>query len=313
MRYPVISAMDFFFGRTETMLEIQSKVGLIARSCLPILIEGETGAGKERLAQHLHELRAGRGRLVKFLCDGSPSAVLGELDNSQEAAGRPREASQDSLLLKRIDRLPISVQERILLLLDEVRGPFRLLLSATSAPIDRLAAEGHFLPELLHRISAYRISLPPLRERRQDIPGLFRFMLAEIAHFEGAPAPMPDPAVMVALMDYAWPGNVRELQNVVRAYLLTPGSSALEMEMERRQRKSASSRPTGWSQAALKEQVKQASKRAEGEIILQALEQHRWNRRRTAEALSISYRSLMYKMKNCNIRSESGMHRSVAQ
>jgi DNA-binding NtrC family response regulator len=199
----------------------------------------------------------------------------------------------------------------MLQLLDEARNPFPFLLSTTSAPIDKLAAEGRFLPELLYRVSAYRISLLPLRERRQDIPELFRLMMSEIARREGGQAPVPGPGVMAALMDYSWPGNIRELQNVAREYLLAPDRMAIQSEMERRRQRVAHT-PVGWSQAALKEQVKQASKRAEGEIILRALEHHRWNRRRTAEALSISYRSLMYKMKNCNIRSESGMRGSVA-
>ena len=96
--------------------------------------------------------------------------------------------------------------------------------------------------------------------------------------------------------------------------LLTPTSAALETEIERRQQKMAGSRCGDRLPAALKEQVKQASSRMEGEIILRALEQHRWNRRRTAEALRISYRSLLYKMKNCNIRNhDNGARYNVAQ
>jgi transcriptional regulator with PAS, ATPase and Fis domain len=86
----------------------------------------------------------------------------------------------------------------------------------------------------------------------------------------------------------------------------------LQAEIERRQH-TLPSQPSPGTTAALKDQVKQASKRAESEIILRTLEQHRWNRRRTAEALRISYRSLMYKMKNCDIRSDGGMRQSVAQ
>ena len=105
-------------------------------------------------------------------------------------------------------------------------------------------------------------------------------------------------------MEYSWPGNLRELQNVARSYLLAPGGAALEREIHGRRDLLRHRSP-----AALKDQVKQATKRVEGEIILRALEQHRWNRRRTAEALQISYRSLMYKMKNCNIRTERAAER----
>ena len=136
-------------------------------------------------------------------------------------------------------------------------------------------------------------------------------MLAEIGQQMGVRAAMPGFEALEALGDYSWPGNLRELQNVAREFLLTPDAGALEAEMERRRQTISRNRPTG--RPALKEQVKQASKQAEGEIILQALDHHRWNRRRTAEALSISYRSLMYKMKNCNIRQDSRVRRSMAQ
>jgi DNA-binding NtrC family response regulator len=236
--------------------------------------------------------------------------MFGGLAEAEEAVKGLPETSRDTLLLKRVHRLPVSAQERVLLWFDESKGQFPFLISTTSDPVERLTASEQFIPELLYRISAYRISLPPLRERRQDIPHVFRSMLAEIGNQMGVRAAMPDWHALEALVDYSWPGNLRELQNVAREFLLTPDSGALEAEMERRQTISRD-RPNG--RPALKEQVKQASKRVEGEIILRALEQHRWNRRRAAEALRISYRSLMYKMKSCDIRNESGVRRSVAQ
>lgn len=299
--------MDFWFGHTERMRELQSKTAPIAGSYVPILIEGETGTGKERLAQHLHELRPAGGRLVRFLCDSSPSVVFG--GSAEEAVNGLQEVSRDTLLLKRIHRLPVSAQERILLWFDESRRPCPFLISTTSEAFERLAASEQFIPELLYRISAYRISLPPLRERRQDIPHLFQLMLAEIGQQMGVGASIPAMQALEALGDYSWPGNLRELQNVAREFLLAPDSGALEAEMERRRQTISRNRPGG--SPALKEQVRQASRRVEGEIILRALEQHRWNRRRAAEALRISYRSLMYKMKSCDIRNES-TRRSVA-
>ncbi|HTP34921.1 MAG TPA: sigma 54-interacting transcriptional regulator [Candidatus Acidoferrales bacterium] len=287
--------MDYFFGDTERMREVESRAELIARSHVPILIEGETGTGKERLARYLYERRPTGGQLVRILCDSSPADAI-------------RAATEDTLLLKRVDRLGLPAQEQILPQLDEIRGGYPFLISTTSRSLEHLAAEGRFLPELLYRISVYRISLPPLRDRRADIPALFRLMHAEIAG-DGAPEPMPASRSMEALMSYSWPGNLRELQNVVRQYLLAPDSAVLQAEMEKR-RHATSAKPV---LTTLKERVKQESKRVETEIILQVLEQHRWNRRRTAEALNISYRSLMYKMKNCNIRGENGLRRSVAQ
>jgi two-component system response regulator AtoC len=303
------SLMDFFFGYTERIRELQSKAERIAGSYLPILIEGEAGVGKERLARHLHEMRGAGGRLVKLLCDLPAAAGFGGFAG-EEAGGCLREAGPNTVLLKRANRLPLPIQERILLLLDEIQEPYPFLISTTSDSIERLVASRQFIPELFYRISANRISIPPLRDRREDIPHLFQSMLAEIACHMGATPEMPDSQVLDTLMAYSWPGNLRELQNAARGYLLMPDPAVLQQEIERRQH-AMPANPDGWSPSALKEQVKQVSKRAEGEIILRALEHHRWNRRRTAEALRISYRSLMYKMKNCDIRSE--VRRSLAQ
>ena len=192
--------------------------------------------------------------------------------------------------------------------MDEIRDPFPFLISTTADSLEQLAAGGQFLPELLYRISAYRILLPPLRERREDIPQLFRLMLSEAADEKGVPAPLPIRGSSIFLLDYSWPGNLRELQNVARGYLLAPDAAALEAGNQCAAGRYLKTR----NPSALKDQVKQASKRVEGEIILRALEQHRWNRRRTAEALQISYRSLMYKMKNCNIRTERADARSLS-
>lgn len=303
--------MDFFFGRSEGMQELAAKVERMARSYVPILIEGETGTGKERLAQHLHGLR-GQGQFTKFLCDASPAAQVGGSLQAGNTLERLPEPGRDTLLFKRVHRLPAAVQERILLLLEEVRGPLPFLISTASESLEPLAAAGQFLPELLYRLSAYRLSIPSLRERRQDIPKLFELLLAEASGQMGVPATTPDSRAMEALLGYSWPGNLRELQNVARGYLLAPNSAELEIELERR-RQVRFAQPAGTTSAALKEQVKQVSKRAEGEIILRTLERHRWNRRRTAEALRISYRSLMYKMKSCDIRSDNEMRSGVAQ
>jgi two-component system response regulator AtoC len=305
--------MDFFFGHTEGLQELAIRAERMARSSAPILIEGETGTGKERLAQYLHVMR-GQGELVKCLCDAAPSPAIygGGTRHGASVLDRLPEAGRDTLLLKRVHRLPAAAQERILLLLEEIRGPLPFLISTASESLEPLATAGRFLPELLYRLAAYRLSIPPLRERRGDIPQLFQVLLTEASHQMGVPSTAPDARALEALLSYSWPGNLRELQNVARSYLLAPHSAELEAELERR-RLGRFAQPAGGNPTALKEQVKQVSKRAEGEIILRTLERHRWNRRRTAEALRISYRSLMYKMKNCDIRNDNELRPGVAQ
>lgn len=159
--------MDFFFGSADRLQELESKTGRIARSDAPILIDGATGTGKERVVRHLHELQAGDGLLVKFLCDSSPSAVFEGLDHGQEAIRRLAEAGQDEAGQDAVRLNPCS--------------SFPSLISTASSSIERMAAEGPLLPGLFYRISVYWISMPPLRERWRDIRDLFRLKLEEIS------------------------------------------------------------------------------------------------------------------------------------
>jgi DNA-binding NtrC family response regulator len=295
--------MDYFFGSSASVRDLESRAEGIARSSTPVLIEGETGAGKERLAYYLHDLRGVGGRVVKLLGD-SPFLVPTEPNPTAKSSFPFNQLdceSGNTLLLKRVNRLPIAMQERLLLALERfTTSP--LLISTTSEPLDPLVGAGRFIPELFYRLSAHRISLPPLRERRQDIPQLFHRLLEEMSRIAGVTVPMPDSGIAESLMKHSWPGNVRELQNVARLWLVNPNPDAILAELAKRKRtmppSAAPSEP-----AALKQRVREASKRIEGEIILQSLEQNRWNRRRTAESLNISYRSLLYKMKDCDIRS----------
>jgi DNA-binding NtrC family response regulator len=143
-----------------------------------------------------------------------------------------------------------------------------------------------------------------LRERKEDIPELFAFLVSAALPEGCAGALAPSPRLMDALMCYSWPGNLRELQNLARSYRLAPDPEQMIAELERRAEALRSVHP-GNGRLSLKEQVQRVSRQFESEIILKALERHRWNRRRAAETLQISYRSLLYKMKSCDLRLES--------
>jgi DNA-binding NtrC family response regulator len=185
-------------------------------------------------------------------------------------------------------------------------GGFSRLLSSGTDALEKRLARGEFLPELFYRISVHRIYVPPLRERADDIPDLFASMLRDLQTEIGIDAPPAPRAVLDALSSYSWPGNARELRNVARAYLLSQNAEELISELARRssQHNQALGRPDE-SGMALKERVKRAARRLESELIIRSLERHGWNRRRTAETLKISYRSLLYKMKDCNIRADA--------
>jgi DNA-binding NtrC family response regulator len=147
-----------------------------------------------------------------------------------------------------------------------------------------------------------------LRERIQDVPALFGDMLERFAPGDRRPPPPPSAAVLAALMTYAWSGNVRELENLARLYAASLDSDEILAELKSRSESLQRSSETRQGIVSLKDQVRQASKKLESEIILKTLERHRWNRRRAAQVLNISYRSLLYKMKHCEIRAATKVH-----
>lgn len=285
--------MPFYFGNTAKMLEMNRKIRFIASSREPVLIEGESGTGKQTLAQYLHHVSTGPGQLLRIVC-GHQSVANG-LDGLQSAG---------TAFLKHIHLLPPAIQERLLLALeDEGAGVGRMVCSAYEG-LEQLVSKGDFLPELFYRITAYRILVPPLRERRQDIPELFVRMMEDMQNGGGGKAHPPPSAVMEVICGYSWPGNLRELRNTVRNYLLAPDAVGLMSEISRRSAAQAAVK-VDETQMTLKEQVRRESRQLEASIILRTLERYRWNRRRTAESLKISYRSLLYKMKECNIRGDA--------
>jgi DNA-binding NtrC family response regulator len=278
--------MAFYFGAAPAMKDLERRAALIAQSGDPILIQGESGSGKQALAERLHALGAYSGRFVQIVC-----GVAGNGRLSHHTAA-------DSVFLKRVHLLSAAGQERLLLTLEQMTAESPRILASASGSLEQQVMRGEFLPELFYRISVHRIYLPPLRERAADIPELFACMLQEMQAGSGRAA-RPPQALREALQRYPWPGNARELQNMARAYLLTGNAGELICELARRGQSSELRREE--PDMALREQVRRASRRLESEIILRSLERHHWNRRRTAETLKISYRSLLYKMKDCNI------------
>lgn len=298
--------MQFIFGQTRVLRDLEAKAAVLARSRGPILIVGETGTGKERLAAYLHQLRGSRGKLLKVMCDASGLAAAG-MRAPVHAATNWRllyEGGEDTVLLKRVHRLPLAAQEDLLLAMEQRAEDAPLAIATAAEPLERVAARGAFAAELLYRLSAYSITLPPLRERTADLPELWRELVAEVAAETGLPAPGISPEEMAELGAYRWPGNLRELENVARAFVLAPDGAKLAAAMRERSPGDGVLRANSSRVATLKEQVREASRRVESEIIMRTLEENRWNRRRTAQTLNISYRSLLYKMKNCKIQGQ---------
>jgi two-component system, NtrC family, response regulator AtoC len=303
-------ATPFVFGSHARLKDLERRMGFIARSELPVWIEGASGTGKEALAELLHELSGTVGPLTRIVCRQSgpmlyPAALHA---NGLVDLGELCSKTPGTVFLKNVHLLSPAAQEQLLLGLEQVADPegngapaagARILSSATES-LEPLVSRGEWSAALYHRLSVYRVCLPRLRERRDDIPLLFDQMVRRAVNGNCVPPVVPD-RLLQALMGYDWPGNLRELQNIARTYVVTAQADETIAELKNRAPRTPDI-PQLPDASPLKEQVKRASQRLESEIILRTLERHRWNRRRAAESLHISYRSLLYKMKSCNLR-----------
>ncbi len=279
-------------------------VSLVARSQLSVLILGETGAGKEMMAERIHRmsLRAS-GPFVKLNCAAFPETLLeSELFGHEKGAftgavqakpGLIESADRGTLLLDEIGEMPPGTQAKLLRALEsrEVRRvgavrPFTVdvrFLSATHRDLTRLVEEGAFRQDLLFRLNGVTIPVPPLRDQPGRIVALARELLETAAKAASVPAPRLSPAAESALLRHAWPGNVRELRNVVeRALVLADGAAidAHHLLLD------APAFPPAPSLGAKIDAY-------EREQITMALEQAKGNQTRAAAALGISRRALI--------------------
>jgi len=219
-------------GESPAMRRLYPLCERLAASAIPVVIEGETGTGKEALAESLHlEGPRGEGPFVVFDCTAVPESLLeaelfGHAKGAFTGATAARRgvfpsADGGTLLIDEIGDLPLPLQAKLLRVIDrgEVRpvgsdrtvGADVRLLAATRRDLDAEVQAGRFRDDLFHRLAVARVALPPLRERREDIPALAR----HLAQALGAPADFPDPALVARWTRESWPGNVRELRNAV--------------------------------------------------------------------------------------------------
>ncbi|HET7205842.1 MAG TPA: sigma 54-interacting transcriptional regulator [Terriglobales bacterium] len=235
-------------GNSEPMLSVCQTVRRVAPRMTTVLITGETGTGKELVARALHQLspRAHRPFAV-VSCAAIPEALLeselfgysrGAFTGAvQSQAGRICAAQGGTLFLDEIGEMPLSMQAKLLRFLEQ-REVQRLgsselqhvdvrVVAATNADLARLVAARQFRQDLFYRLAVFSIELPPLQQRRADIPALARYFLANLAA-GSSPIPRPTDSALQLLMSHSWPGNVRELQLVMeRAWILADGEPAI--------------------------------------------------------------------------------------
>jgi DNA-binding NtrC family response regulator len=310
----------FFLAASPVMKQLRAQVALIAKVDVPVLLLGESGVGKEILARLIHKrsIRALRP-FLKVNCAALPADLLeSELFGYEAGAftgavkskpGKFELAHKGTILLDEIGEMSAGLQAKLLHVLQDGRfsrlgGRMNVtadarVLAATNIDVRRAMAERRLREDLYYRLNAFTMTIPPLRERRQEIPLLLTCFMNNLAEKLGkSPLPLSDRLVQECLR-YYWPGNLRELGNFVKRYLVLEQEELVLDEL----RAKASSDPgegfpvPAYARGGLKALVRSLKEDAEAKEIQKALDNNNWNRRAAAAELSISYKALLYKIK----------------
>ncbi len=306
------------FGQSEVMRAVRQKVEKVACANVPVLIQGESGTGKEVIARLIHARSPwGSGPFVKVNCPAIPGTLVeSELFGYQKGAftgangtkpGRVEMAQHGTLFLDEIAELEPGLQAKLLQLLQD--GQFcavggqedkqidARVVCATNRNLEEEIRKGNFRQDLFYRINVVSIHMPTLRERVADIPLIcdsLRKIYSE--RFDRPTRPLSSRKLEM-LQRYHWPGNIRELENLIKRYIILGSEDVITLETTEDSAALPDSEAATNTMLSLKKVTREALRELEGKIIVKALQTHNWNRRRAASALEISYRALLYKLK----------------
>jgi two-component system, NtrC family, response regulator AtoC len=341
-----------FVASSPAMRKLRAQVELLAQVNVPVLILGEKGSGKQTTAQLIHELSVRSGlRLVKVNCGALTAEQLEhEIFGTEHGNGTAERSNRfefchrGTVLLKEISEMPASLQARMVSALQRQkivkRGDGNLdvrVLATNTSYEDSTLSEWGTGGELMSRLSAFTIHVPPLRQRKEDIPVLLGHFIKKLARQFGVPSRNLSSTVLETCMRYAWPGNVTELENFVKSYLILGDDSlilmsdpschslaarhTMDQELSRRiallRREpmlsfDAPAPVISCQPASLKVLVKSAKEGAEKTAIAGALDRTRWNRKAAARLLKISYRALLYKIHEYQMTPPEGYLPAIA-
>lgn len=295
--------VTFVHGHSQAIRNVNSMVEQIARTNIPVLVMGESGTGKEVYGRMIHRLsKHGDTPLKKISCRVAQQGELLALLKLELKEGQP---SSRTLFLDGIDELDLESQKILLSLLpdgetEENSSHQARIIASTSRNLEKEVESGRFRKELYFRINGVCLRLPPLRDRREDIPLFMEHFLAKHAAELGREVLVLNETERESLETYHWPGNVRELENLARRIVLL-GDSRKAMEELSGMEKLETAHREGPECFSLKVAARTASRRAERDLIAKALERTHWNRKRAAQELQISYKSLLYKIKQTGL------------
>jgi DNA-binding NtrC family response regulator len=377
-----------FWGPGSAMRHVMAMVERVADSDISVLLRGESGVGKEVIARELHRRSGRRNKpFVKVNAAALPSELLeselfgherGAFTGAQTArVGKFEFANHGTLMLDEIGEMPAGLQAKLLHVLQDneftklgSNRPVSVdvrIIAATNRDLEAMMRAGTFREDLYYRLQVIELHIPPLRERREEIPQLIEFFLVKYSERYGRPLRRPSEPLRETLLSYSWPGNVRELENVIKRFVILQDESLVLAELKRARTNAevtapprapmpapsgtgsvaAVAPPSTYAPAAaaaaaaaaappvaaappapnapptpsaadeteeavaepsipsgpisLPELARDAAMRAERAAIQQALDRFRWNRRKAADFLGVSYKTLLNKMKECGI------------
>ncbi len=354
----------------SAMQEVMAMLDRVADSDISVLIRGESGVGKEVVARELHRRSDRRARpFVKVNCAALPAELLeSELFGHERGAftgaattrvGKFEFAQFGTVMLDEIGEMPAALQAKLLHVLQDRQfsrlGSNRLLtadvrvIAATNRNLEAMMRNQTFREDLYYRLQVIELHVPPLRERREEIPALAAFFLQKFARVYRRPPIQPSAQLMERLVDYSWPGNIREMENMTKRFVVLQDEALIMSELARAEHTSltrsgaahppvppafvAAAAPASSESAPepaiatppvstaaqleplpddavavdaalgvdLQGLAKSAAMRAEHDAIQAALARFRWNRRKAAEYLNVSYKTLLKKMRECGI------------
>lgn len=305
------------------MQAVRQRVEKIASANVPVLIQGESGTGKDIIARLVHKLSPWEsGPFVKVNCPAIPGTLMeSELFGYEKGAftgaagskpGRVEMANRGTLFLDEISELEHGLQSKLLQLLQdgqfcrigaqEDRKVEARVVCATNRVLENEILNGGFRQDLFYRINVVNIKMPPLRERAIDIPILVNYFLDFYNEKYNCRSKPLSSSALDQLQRYQWPGNVRELENLLRRYVILGSEEAITNELGSKPQENV------WNAeinidgpVSLKKITRQATLEIERKVILRVLEQNNWNRKKAARALSISYRALLYKIRDTGL------------
>ncbi len=297
----------FVPSSSPAMRALERTMADIAATDMPVLVLGESGTGKGAIAYRIHQLSRRRHLpFVKLNC----AALAADFLNGSFANGSGQNVHQATLFLDEIGELDPANQTKLVYALpdgdlDETEGRLGArIISASRRNLEREMRGGRFREDLYFRLSGVCLRLPLLRQRKEDIPILAEHFLTKYAALFGRRKPELQPQTLQILLEHSWPGNIRELEHAMQK-IVALGDERVALA-DLRGPRSAESLPAGKAEGlSLKQAARAASRQAERELILKVLARTRWNRKRAAQELQISYKALLYKLKQIGVDSAS--------